>query len=367
MREQAIRSNVFFPGDKMKQVLIAAGLLLALSQTCGAQASLAHWVVQPPAHGVYIGVYGGPRSNEGSCEGVSRAVGKPVQLCDTYYSIQTLTRIVSDPRYGRVADAGSINVATLGCRSVSYSDIAGGRLDGALQQDAAALKAYASRYPRDPWIMVRLFHEFNMNVNNPRGNPNGNNCFSGGSLSDMQNEFIQAWRHVVTYFASQGVNNVTWVWCPATGPQARRKEGGLDMIQGFYPGSQYVDWTCADTYDKAPQGGGFANAFQNLDFFNQFHKPLMIGETGECNTESRFGRCAGYAHSRSEFISDVERALQPGGPLYNDDVKAWVYFDQRVERSGYDWSFDQNGLNAFKAMLSNPYFYPPIPRPKLEG
>jgi hypothetical protein len=357
--------------------------LLALSQTWGAQIAgaqtagtqLTHWVVQPPANGVYIGVYGGPRSNEASCEGVSRAVGRTIQLCDTYYSIYTLPRILHDDRYGRVGEIGSINVATLGCKGsgnpmrrpdTTFADIAAGRTDGYLQQDAAALKTYAAQNPKSPWVMIRLFHEFNMNIGNPRGNPNGNNCYSmPESVGDMQSEFISAWRHVVSYFASQGVTNVTWVWCPATGPQAWRRHGG-DFITGFYPGDEYVDWTCADTYDKAPEGGGSANAYNHLDFFKQFHKPLMIGETGECNTESRFGRCAGYAHTQAEFIADTERELQPGGSLYNAGVRAWVYFDQQVQRSGYDWSLDRNGFAAFRTMLSNPYFYPPIPKPKWE-
>ncbi len=360
--------------------LLAAGLFVMLTQACGAQAApgLGHRVIQPPARGVYTGVNGGPRSNEGSCGGVGRAVGRTMQLCVSYYSIQTLPRILTDRRTSAMAAAGTIPLASLGCRGngrpgvpsdVTYSQIAAGGEDEYLQRDAEALKTYAARFPKNPLIMIRPFHEFNVNIGNPRGNPNGNNCFSmPESLSQMQAELVAAYRHVVTYFASQGVTNVTWVWCPAFGPGIWERFGGAERIRGFYPGDSYVDWTCGDAYDKSPTGGGIQNAFQNIGFFAQFHKPFIIGETGECNTESpRSPKCSRYAKTQESFINDLAAALQPGGSLSHAGVKAWIYFDQSVARSGYNWSFDAAGIRAFRGLVNSPYFYPPMPPPKWQN
>lgn len=357
----------------MKAISLCAAVL-ALSTSFCAAAGTYRTVIAAPANGVYVGAYVGARSSEQSCSALSRNLGRTLPICDTYYAIQTLPKITNDRETLDIASTGSIPLGTLGCRGngspmsggrTTFARIASGELDPQLTRDAEALKAYAAHNPKNPLLFLRLFHEFNVNTGNPRGNPNGNNCFSmPEDVAAMQQEFVAAWQHVVTYLQGQGVTNVTWVWCPATGPQAWERHGGDDFLKGFYPGDQYVDWTCADTYDKAPRGGGATNAFQHLEFFKQFNKPLMIAETGECNSESGSRGCAGYQHTQAEFISDAARSLKPGGYLYSVGVKAWVYFDNDVERSGYNWSLDRQGIAALKAMMDDPYFHPAMPQPK---
>jgi hypothetical protein len=359
-----------------RAALTFLGIFLVLSQNCLAQsAQLRHWVIQAPSIGVYTGVTGGEKSNEGSCAGVSHAVGQTMQFCvDNQYNIDNLSEILTDGRVAEMSSAGSIPVLTLGCNgngtadsggTVTFAEIASGSEDDALARDAAALKTYASIHPQNPWIMIRPFHEFNVNMGNPPGHPNKNNCFSmPESLAQMQSEFIAAFRHVIAFFVSHGATDVTWLWCPAVGPATWNRFGGDDVLRGFYPGDAYVDWTCADTYDKARGGGGFAYTFQHIGFFSQFHKPLMIAETAECNSDVPSRKCQGYSQTQAAFISDMQRALSPGGSLAGVGVKAWLYFDQSVPFSGFNWSFDRAGLSAFSALVNTAYFHPAMPHPK---
>jgi hypothetical protein len=360
----------------MKQSIACIVLVLVLTQACGAQATTdppyKHWVIQPAADGVYTGVDGGPKSNEGSCEGVTRAVGQTMQVCDRYYTIFDLPSMINDERTTSISAEGTIPVLTLGCAGngtpdsggrVTYRAIASGAFDEALRRDAAALKRYAAQFPKTPWVMIRPFHEFNVNIGNPPNHPNKNNCFSTPEgLSDMQSEFKAAFRHVVSYLEANGAINATWLWCPAIGPRVWRRFGG-DQLADFYPGSDYVDWVCIDTYDTPAPGGGLANAFRNVGFFKQFHKPIIVAETAECNSERPLPKCGGYGHTQAEYINDLRREMQPGGRLADAGVKAWMYFDQDVPFTGESWSFDSQGLAAFKAMINTPYFHPPIPHP----
>ncbi|MGH7660513.1 MAG: hypothetical protein ACRENA_06315 [Vulcanimicrobiaceae bacterium] len=361
----------------MRGILIFISFILTSGGVSSAQTpELKHWVIQPPASGIYTGIGGGERSNEGSCSDVSRAVGQTMQFCDRQYTINNLPEILSDGKTTPLSAAGTIPVVSLGCNGngtpagggrVTFAAIAAGSEDAALRRDAAALKAYAAQFPETPWLMIRPFHEFNENIGNPRGHPNKNNCYSmPESVAQMQQEFIAAYRHVVTYLVAQGATHVTWLWCPAVGPATWRRFGGDELLRGFYPGDAYVDWTCADTYDKAPGGGGFNYTFQHVGFFKQFHKPLIIAETAECNSESRSRHCQAYTQTQAQFISDLGRALQPGGSLADVGIKAWLYFDQDVPTSGYNWSFDSAGLNAFRALINTPYFHPSMPRPHLQ-
>lgn len=358
----------------MRFVLGLICLMATLTSICVADtaATLKRWVIQPPAKGVYTGADGGPKSREGSCGGVSRAAGQTMQFCNSYYTLYDLPDVLTDGRTTAMAEAGTIPVLTFGCLGtgtptshgrVTYANIASNSEDANLSRDAAALKAYAAKYPKNPWLMIRPFHEFNVNIGNPMNHPNRNNCFSmPEALPEMQSEFVAAFRHVVSYMSSQGVTNVTWVWCPAVGPGTWERYGGESLLRGFYPGDAYVDWTCFDAYDKPSPGGGIRSAFVNVRFFAAFHKPIIIAETGECNSDSpRSRKCDGYTVTQSQFISDLARALQPGGSLSDVGIKAWMYFDQDVPYSGYNWSFDSAGLAAFRSMVNDPFFHPAMP------
>lgn len=335
---------------------------------------LDHWVIQPAASGIYTGADAAADGNGSSCAGVSRATGAPMQFCGAHYSLTTLASMLTDGQIAAIANAGTIPVIAFNCGGtgsanagggVTYAEIAAGSEDMNLRRDAVALKSYAAEFPNSPWVMVRPFFEFNVNLGNPAGNPNGNNCFSmPESNAQMQAEFVAAFRHVVAYFASQGVTNVTWLWCPTVGPEVWRRYGG-SVLAGFYPGDSYVDWTCTDVYDKPSPGGGIANAFKYVAFFQQFNKPLIVAETAECNSGAPVSSsCYGYTQTQASYIDSARAALQPGGSLANAGIKALVYFDDSVSKSGYNWSFDSGGLAAFSSMVNTPFFHPLMASPR---
>ena len=359
----------------MMRVLVI-GILVGLSVVQGGLAQqsggLNHWVVQPPAVGVYTGAAVGHNSNERSCRGLSSAVSQVMQFCDSQYNIDNLPNILTDGRTSEMSAQGTIPVITLGCAGngtptsggrVTYAAIASGAFDAELSRDAMALRRYAAHFPKTPWIMMRPFHEFNENIGNPPRHPNRNNCYSmPESVSQMQTEFIAAYRHVVTFMIGQGATNVTWLWCPAVGPATWQHAGGDDLLRGFWPGDEFVDWTCADTYDKGSRGVDYT--FQHIGFFKQFHKPLIIAETAECNADAPSAKCLSSNQSQAKFITDLSSALRPGGSLYDDGVRAWMYFDQAVRVSGYNWSLDRGGLDSLKSLVKTEYFHPPVPPPQ---
>lgn len=355
----------------MRMFLSMVAVLLSAMQGAAANSALNHWIIQPPANGVYTGVTGGVNSDEGSCRGVSSAAGVTMQFCvDNQRNIENFESIVTDSRVSDMSAAGSVPLVALGCNGdgtpdsggrTTFSQIAAGARDAQLAQAVAAMKAYAARFPKFPWVMIRPFHEFNVNIGNPRNHPNRNNCYSmPESIGQMQSEFVAAYRHVVTYFIQNGAKNVTWLWCPAVGPLVWRNYGG--DLSGFYPGDQYVDWTCADAYNRG--GVGAATTFAHLDFFRQFHKPLIIAETGSCNGDRVSRKCGESRESQAAFINEIAQALRPGGQLADDGVKAWLYFDQDVPSSGFNWSFDHAGMAAFRQLLSDPYFHAAMPPPR---
>ena len=355
----------------------AAAALAAIFATTAAtqQSPPGHWVIQPPAAGIYTGATGGENSGEGSCEGVGRATGRTMQFCvNNRFTLDNVANVLRDGRTAAMSANGTIPLISMRCNgngtpssggSVTFGGIAAGEQDAKLQAAVAALKAYAARFPKNPWIMMRPFHEFNLNTGNPPADPNKGNCYSmPEDLAHMQTEYVAAFRHVVTYFIAHGATNVTWLWCPAVAPVSWKRRGGEAFLRGFYPGDAYVDWTCADTYDKEGAHGGFQNAFTHVPFFAEFHKPLIIAETAECNADNRSERCARNVESQADFINELGRALQPGGALAGAGIKAWLYFDQSVPTAGYNWSFDRGGLAAFRALINTPYFHPAMPHPR---
>jgi beta-mannanase len=160
--------------------------------------------------------------------------------------------------------------------------------------------------------------------------------------------FIAAWQHIHDLFAQVGVRNAEWVWCPtAYGVQK-------GVAQAFYPGDQYVEWMCADGYNKAPGPtmSGFPTQSEKprsfADIYSAWYawamphrKPLIVGEFG-CQVQAPGGRPA--------WLNAAHTALKSQFP----GIKAVVYFDAVDNTSGYDWRLDGDSasLQAFQAMAT---------------
>ena len=168
--------------------------------------------------------------------------------------------------------------------------------------------------------------------------------------------YVAAWQHIVTIFRQQGATNVAWVWCP----NASAFSDGTG--QQYYPGDDWVDWTCADGYNWYRKPGDNDVSFKSI--FKSFYawavsrpKPIMVGEYGVLETSTE--RKANWVNAARTTLKADQSAID-----------AVVYFDSY----GYDnndiwrdWTMGTSGssLDAFALMGADPYFNggPAVPTP----
>jgi hypothetical protein len=172
---------------------------------------------------------------------------------------------------------GAIPVFSWGSQSnpVSPSDpafklaaIANGSLDPYIREFATEAKAWGHPF----------FLRFNWEMNG--------NWFpwSGGVNGNGPGTYVAAWRHVHDIFASVGATNATWVWCPYSGARGSRA-----AIGKYYPGDEYVDWTCLDGYNWGRASRTRPSRWESFDklFASSYSmitkkiapgKPMMLGE-----------------------------------------------------------------------------------------
>ena len=105
------------------------------------------------------------------------------------------------------------------------------------------------------------------------------NTWGPGVNGNTPEEFVAAWRHVVSVFRAVGATNVLWVWSPNVDC------GGQCPFDAFYPGDAWVDWVALDGYNYGPvddvpwmsMAQIFGPSYDDLTALTT--KPLMIAET----------------------------------------------------------------------------------------
>jgi hypothetical protein len=159
-------------------------------------------------------------------------------------------------------------------------------------------------------------------------------------------EWIQAWRHVVTVFRSQGADNVTWLWDVSTGVKPP------ESIAEWWPGGQYVDWIGLDGYYYRP-GDTFRRKFlEYVGVMRRFTtKPVLLAEVG-------IGPVAGQAKMMPDLFSGVKK----------QDLIGLVWFDvhQHDPPVHQDWRLEGHpaAIAAFRRgvqSLQPPRRKPPGP------
>lgn len=131
-------------------------------------------------------------------------------------------------------------------------------------------KTWIQNQPAGSTIMFRFAHEMN------------GDWYPWG---DKPTEYVAAWKHIHDLFEAEGVNQyIQWVWCPA----GAMNVGSHSDLNVYYPGDDYVDWTCFDEYNW---GTNFSwsswTSFKdmvtpayNFMVTNYPTKPIVIGEFG---------------------------------------------------------------------------------------
>lgn len=230
---------------------------------------------------------------------------------------------------------GAIPLISMGTDQASLTDIANGAYDSSITAWADAVKAWGKPFfLRWDWEM--------------------NGGWFGWGAQAQQNpaNFVAAWKHFHDVVASQGANNVTWVWCPNT-----LFTGGTPLNQ-LYPGDNYVDWTCMDGYNKASVGSieyypwsSFSQVFNPT--YNQLltiapSKPIMIAETA--SNEDGGG-------SKAAWITDT---LQTQLPVNYPKIKAFVWFNWPIYEGGayQQWPIESSPSSqaAFQTGIQSPYY-----------
>ena len=205
------------------------------------------------------------------------------------------------------------------------ASIASGAFDTYIDSWATGIAAYG--HP----VLLSFAHEMNGNWYPWGANINGN----------TPAQYVAAYRHVHDRFALKGAGNVQWVFTMSGDPY-----GSWPNVQGFYPGSAYVDWLASDVYNFGTTQPW--SSWQPLGFLLQLDytrltalsatKPLMLAEMASVE----------QGGSKAAWIQNAAATLGSQFPR----VQAAVWFS----RSGTGLALDSSAtaLAAARAAFGAP-------------
>ena len=296
------------------QLYIAQGLFSDIDAFTGRYGAPA---VSDP-EGALLGLYYGDETIEDTAEKLGRSV--PLHL--TYYDFEhNWTGSITQ------ADimAGRVPLVNWEIFSASLDDIINGVYDGMLAQRAHAAKN----------LGVRIFVDFGAEMNGDWS------PWGGAQNGQSADKYVTAYRHVHDALAE--ADNLVWLWCPNVTDEPREP---WNAALNYYPGDDYVDWTCVNGYNWGSTGGAGWQSFKEIfqDIYPELaakNKPIMIGEMA--STEQGGDKAA--------FIRGIVPTLKNDFPL----VKGLVWFDIDKET---DWriSSSPQAEAAFIEMAADPYF-----------
>ncbi len=291
---------------------------------------------------VYYGAYvpDAPRfSQNTNLADFERNAGKPVSIVHWFqgWGVTDGTQYFQTQWMNDVRNHGSIPLITWepwnwrrGVNQNSYQlqDIINGNYDAYITKWAQDSKTWGNPY------FLRFAHE--MNASNYPWNEQKNGNKPG--------DYAKAWKHVHDIFTAQGVNNVTWVWCPNV------EYAGTTPLEGLYPGDNYVDWVCMDGYNggTALNWGGwqsfsqiFSTTYNHLQQLAS-SKPVMIGEFASAEAGG----------SKADWIAD---AYSTQVPTNFPNIKALVWFNANTDT---DWRIESSTTSktAFTTAVASDYY-----------
>lgn len=288
-----------------------------------------HLAVSPPPAGALIGAYVKPAPGDFTDPGKVRAVdafesmlGRPMDIVHTY---RTWTDEFFSPSDLEFIRRGQTLLASWGGTDTRV--ITSGRYDDLIRKNAQEIK--------DMGRPILLRFRWEMDRPNLRA-----------EVWSSQ-DFVAAWKHIWTIFNEVGAENVSWVWCPTA------KGFADNLAQAFYPGDQYVDWICITTYPPDVRKNALtplsALVKPFLEWAAGHQKPIIIGEYGIPKILA--------STTRAAWLTDATTVWRS-----NPQIKAVIYFESdpgdRQESHHYELREDPVALDAFKAMVNDPYFNP---------
>jgi hypothetical protein len=287
-----------------------------------------------PARGAYFGAYVQPvaytqAADIAAIQTLQGQIGRRLRIVHSYLRWQ-----VPFPTASQQAILRQGSMLLLSWAGADTRAIASGVYDSWIREQARAIKA----------THKRIFLEWRWEMNRP------------GLLPEIHSpaDYIKAWDHIRSIFASQHVKNVAWVWCPSVKGfgLSFRYASGAD----FYPGNKEVDWLCVDAYPQPGKFVSFADLVEPfLAWASHIPKPIMIGE---------FGVPRSYApRVRARWLRAAAQAVRA-----DPQIKALVYFDGDprggVPDKEYGLDAGSPPLLAFSAIAQDKYFN--LPRRRWE-
>jgi uncharacterized protein (TIGR03437 family) len=331
-------------------------------------ASPASWAsggLQPPATGIYLGVWANPDSATSQERAIEILEGPAPNGINRTFALHLIylqwgdiqamvdNNGVLQPNGALRGDinAGRVPVISWKCDQVRQNSnhlIAGGDPD----EDAlitASAKALA-QYPGP--VVLRWFWEFNLLTSN--NSVANQTCLGNGGNPPTQqvyNDFIGAWQHIWRLFQNAGATNVSFLWNPGH----YGVDGDAADPHGYYPGNAYVDWIGTDSYQHlttetfADDIGLFYSDFSQSQFGG---KPLMVGENGAPNI------AINNAEIQQAYLQSVLSAVQSNRyPL----LKAYDYFSATDIDKTSNWILDAGGVSELAILgASSAFNVPPV-------
>jgi hypothetical protein len=277
----------------------------------------------PPADGAYLGAWVGPvgsqaytqANNINAVYSLQRQLGRKLNIVHTYLKWQAA---FPTPSALEFLKQGSILL--ISWAGTDTRQIISGAADGWIRTRARQIKGLGKP----------VFLEWRWEMDRP----NLRSQMHSGA------DYVAAWDRIRAIFASVGVHNAAWVWCPTAA-------GFLNgQAAAFYPGDYEVDWVCADAY---PQYGTYATFASTVNPFlswaSHHDKPVMIGEFG---VPQRYGE-----QLRARWLRAAQQVV-----LADRQIKALLYFDASPPGRGNYALGDAATLAAFRSLAQQPYFNP---------
>ena len=188
-------------------------------------------------------------------------------------------------------------------------------------------------------VLVRFGHEMNDPYRYPWGPQN-----------NTKEEFIAAWRRVVTRFRAAGATNVIWVWSPHV---------AYEYWELYYPGAGTVDWVATGVLNFGPiaqwsRWWTFDEIFgSKYPTLSGFGKPVMVAE---------FGSLA-VGGDRAAWYRDALEDLPSRYPA----IRSLLFFetgaDQTVTYQKVDWRLTTDSTSAKAVAASILPWAPPQRKP----
>lgn len=294
-----------------------------------------------PASKILFGAYPGPRGGQSpqqALQALEAQIGRPLagvrvfDLWDTPFP---------DSYANWLRDTGhtiflSVKAKRVNGTVILWRDIANAQPGSALYNQivgwATDVKAFGS-----PMYFI-FNHEPEAAASDPMG---------------TAQEFIAAWRRVITIFREQGVTNAKYVWT-MTDYAFWRTDGGRATL--WYPGDAYVDAIASDSYNWSNCRPGINTAWRPLEWiagwmrdFGLAHpdKQLMLMEWASHEDPNTPGR-------KASWIADAQALFkQPGWEQFT----TVLYYNNANTTTCRFWlDSSASSLAAFAAMGADQFY-----------